>query len=67
VQGDPEEVRSMLQTGRGVEFFKRVSADGGRRSQPAPVSRPKPRTAMTGQQALLALQNNMTDPYTDEG
>jgi HK97 family phage prohead protease len=67
VQGDPEEVRSMLQTGRGVEFFKRVSADGGRRSQPAPVARPKPRTAMTGQQALLALQNNMTDPYTDEG
>lgn len=67
VQGDPEEVRTMLQNGRGVEFFKRVSADGGgKRSQPAPA-RPKPRAAMTGQQALLALQDNMTDPYADEG
>jgi HK97 family phage prohead protease len=66
VQGDPEEVRTMLQSGRGVEFFKRVSADGGKPKTTTP-QRARPRAAMTGAQALLALQNNMTDPYADEG
>jgi HK97 family phage prohead protease len=66
VQGDPEEVRSMLANGRGVEFFKRVSADGGAPKKQQ-VQRAKPRLAMTGQQALLALQNNMEDPWANEG
>jgi hypothetical protein len=66
VQGDPEEVRSMLTSGRAMEFFKRVSADGGRPKTTVPAQRAKPRPAMTGQQALLALQNNMEDPYADE-
>jgi len=65
VQGDPEEVRSMLQNGRGVEFFKRTD-NTGQRKAPQPASRPRPRLAMTGAQALLALQNNMADPYADE-
>lgn len=67
VQGDPEEVRSILANGRGVEFFKRVSADGGKTKTPQAPVRAKPRAAMTGAQALLALQNNMNDPYIDEG
>lgn len=66
VQGDPEEVRSMLSAGRGMEFFKRVSADGGKPKDKTP-QRARPRTAMTGQQALLALQNNMEDPWANEG
>ena len=67
VQGDPEEVRSMLQNGRGVEFFKRVSADGGAPKKDKTPQRARPRAAMTGAQALLALQNNMSDPWADEG
>ena len=67
VQGDPEEVRSMLSAGRGVEFFKRVSADGGKPKKDAAPQRARPRVAMTGQQALLALQGNMEDPWANEG
>jgi hypothetical protein len=69
VQGDPEEVRSMLTAGRGVEFFKRVSVDGGKPkdAKDKTPARARPRLAMTGQQALLALQNNMADPWADEG
>lgn len=64
VQGDPEEIRSRLAEGRAMEFFKRVSSDGGR---PKPEGRrPAPRPAMTGAQALIALQANMEDPYADE-
>ena len=62
VQGDPEEVRSRLAEGRAMEFFKRVSADGGKPQQRRPV----PKVAMSGAQALLALQGNMSDPYADE-
>ena len=32
----------------------------------SPSSGKPPRTAMTGAQALLALQANMEDPYADE-
>lgn len=65
VQGDPEEVRSRLTEGRAMEFFKRVSDGGGK---PKPPDRPVPKkTAMTGAQALLALQANMEDPYVNEG
>lgn len=67
VQGEPEEVRSMLAAGRGMEFFKRVSADGGAPKKQQATQRAKPRPAMSGQQALLALQNNMADPWADEG
>ena len=63
VQGDPEEVRSRLSEGRAMEFFKRVSADGGKPKTP----RQAPRRAMTGAQALIALQATMEDPYADEG
>jgi hypothetical protein len=66
VQGEPEEVRSMLQAGRAMEFFKRVSADGGAPKKQDAPTRAKPRAAMTGQQALLALQANMEDPYADD-
>jgi len=66
VQGDPEEVRSMLQNGRGVEFFKRTDSNGGQRKLPQAPVRARPKIAMTGAQALLALQNNMADPYADE-
>ena len=64
VQGDIEEVRSRVSEGRAIEFFKRVKdVDGGK---PKPAQRQAPKPAMTGAQALLALQANMEDPYTDE-
>jgi Escherichia/Staphylococcus phage prohead protease len=65
VQGDPEEVRTRMSEGRAMEFFRRVSADGGK---PKTGDRKVPKkTAMTGAQALLALQANMEDPWADEG
>jgi HK97 family phage prohead protease len=64
VQADVEEVRARLSEGRAMEFFKRVSADGGSPKQRAP--KPAPRPAMTGAQALLALQANQEDPWADE-
>jgi HK97 family phage prohead protease len=67
VQADVEEVRSRVDSGRVMEFFKR--SDGGGSSKPKDPSertRPKPKPALTGNQALLALQNNMEDPYADE-
>jgi hypothetical protein len=66
VQGDVEEVRSRLNEGRAMEFFKRYrDLDGGR---PKPDQRLKPpkKPVMTGAQALLALQMNAEDPWTDE-
>jgi len=65
VQGDPEEVRSRLNDGRAMEFF-RVKSDGGRPKPQERQARPAPRPAMTGAQALLALQANMEDPFVDE-
>jgi uncharacterized protein len=65
VQADPEEVRSRLGEGRAMEFFRRVSADGGR-PKPDDRKRPAPKPAMTGAQALLALQANQEDPWADE-
>jgi hypothetical protein len=47
-----------------MEFFKRTD-NGGPRKDPA-RQRPAPRPAMTGAQALIALQANMEDPYADE-
>ncbi len=64
VQGDPEEVRCRLTEGRAMEFFKRTD-NAGPRKDPA-RQRPAPRPAMTGAQALIALQANMEDPYIDE-
>jgi HK97 family phage prohead protease len=64
VQGDPEEIRSRLAEGRAMEFFRR--SDGGPKPKPEDrKQRPAPRPAMTGQQALIALQGNMTDPWAD--
>lgn len=65
VQGDPEEVRSRLNEGRAMEFFKRTDNAGPRKTDAA-RQRPAPRPAMTGAQALIALQGNMEDPYADE-
>jgi HK97 family phage prohead protease len=64
VQGDPEEVRSRLGDGRGMEFFKRTDTAG----PPKPTQRvlPPPKPAMSGAQAMLALQANMEDPYAGE-
>lgn len=67
VQADPEEVRSRLTEGRAMEFFRRVSNDGGRPKPDTRTQRPAPRPAMSGAQALLALQANMEDPFADEG
>jgi uncharacterized protein len=67
VQADPEEVRSRLNEGRAMEFFRRVSNDGGRPKTDDRKQRPAPKPAMSGAQALLALQANMEDPWTDEG
>lgn len=64
VQADVEEVRSRVSEGRAMEFFKRVSLDGGRPKQE--TRKPAPRPALTGAQALLALQANMEDPFVDE-
>jgi uncharacterized protein len=64
VQGEPEEVRSRLSEGRAMEFFK-VTHDVGapaKRSQPVKPAKP----ALSGAQAMLALQANMEDPYADE-
>jgi len=65
VQGDPEEVRSRLSEGRAMEFFRRTDRDGGK-PRPPEARRPAPKVAMSGAQALLALQGNMQDPYTDQ-
>lgn len=63
VQGEVEEVRSRLNEGRAMEFFKRTDTTGSARPQAkAPV---KP--AMSGALAMLALQANMEDPYIGEG
>jgi len=64
VQGDPDEVRSRLTEGRAMEFFKRTDNAGPRK--PAERKVPK-KSAMTGAQALLALQANQQDPWADEG
>lgn len=64
VQGDVEEVRTRVNEGRAIEFFKRSDNLGPKKPQPA--QRAKPRPAMTGAQALLALQDNMADPWADE-
>jgi HK97 family phage prohead protease len=62
VQGDPEEVRARLSEGRAMEFFRRSDGNG----KPKERQRAAPRPALTGAQALLALQANMSDPYADE-
>ena len=64
VQGDPEEVRCRLSEGRAMEFFKKTG-DGGR-PKPDDRKRAAPKPAMTGAQALIALQANMADPWADE-
>jgi HK97 family phage prohead protease len=64
VQAEPEEVRSRLSEGRAMEFFKRTDNIGPRKE--AQRAKPAPRPAMTGAQALLALQANMEDPWADE-
>lgn len=61
VQAEPEEVRSRLDEGRAMTFFKRT--DGG---PPKPEQRAPVKTLLTGAQAMLALQANMEDPYADE-
>lgn len=67
VQADVEEVRSRLSDGRGMEFFRRYrDVDGGRPKHDQRQLRPPKKPVMTGAQALLALQANMEDPYTDE-
>ena len=62
VQGDPEEVRSRLSEGRAMEFFRRTDNVG-----PKAVQKTPPKPVLSGAQAMLALQANMEDPYSDEG
>jgi uncharacterized protein len=64
VQGDPEEVRSRLGEGRGMEFFKRTDNVGPANPNTRKIPVVKP--SMSGAQAMLALQNNMEDPYVDD-
>ena len=67
VAGDVEEVRARVSEGRAMEFFKRVSNDGGRpKDDTKQRQRPAPKPAMSGALALLALQDNMEDPWADE-
>ena len=66
VQTDVEEVRSRLNEGRAMEFFRRYRDVDGWRPRPAERLKPPKKPVMTGAQALLALQANMEDPYTDE-
>jgi hypothetical protein len=62
VQGDVEEVRSRLDEGRAMEFFKRTDNIGpAKRDKP-----PAPKPVLTGAQAMLALQASPEDPYADE-
>jgi hypothetical protein len=65
VQAEPEEVRSRLTEGRAMDFFKRTDNIGPRKDKEQRV-KPAPRPAMSGAQALLALQANMEDPWADE-
>lgn len=64
VQAEPEEVRARLDQGRAMEFFKRTDTIGPPKQRSAPVPPPKP--VLTGAQAMLALQANQEDPFTDE-
>jgi HK97 family phage prohead protease len=68
VQADVEEVRSRLNDGRAMEFFKRYrDLDGNGRPKPDQRQlKPPKKPVMSGAQALLALQANMADPYSDE-
>ena len=61
VQADPEEVRSRLDEGRGMTFFKRTDQGLGLPKKVAPAPQ-----MMTGAQAMIALQGNMEDPWADE-
>jgi hypothetical protein len=66
VQADVEEVRARVGDGRAMEFFKRtrdLTAGAPKETQRV---RPAPKPAMTGAQALIALQANMEDPWADE-
>jgi uncharacterized protein len=63
-QADPEEVRSRLSEGRGMDFFKVTHDVGKPTTRTAPKPAPKP--VMSGAQAMLALQANMEDPFADE-
>jgi len=65
VQADPEEVRSRLSEGRAMEFFRRTDRDSRPKSDDR-ARRPAPKPAMSGAQALLALQANQEDPWADE-
>ena len=64
VQGDLEEVRSRLSEGRAMEFFRRTDNIGPAKTDQR-AKPPKP--ALSGAQAMVALQANMEDPYADEG
>jgi len=66
VQGDVEEVRSRLNEGRAMEFFKRYRDIDGYKAKAAQHLKPPKRPVMSGAQALLALQANMEDPYADD-
>jgi len=65
VQGDVEEVRARVNEGRAMEFFKRTD-NAGPAKKDSTRQRQAPKPAMTGAQALLALQGNMEDPWADE-
>lgn len=62
VQADPEEVRSRLSEGRGMEFFRRTDVSGVPRKAPEPARKP----VLTGAQAMLALRMNTPDPLEGE-
>jgi HK97 family phage prohead protease len=62
VQADPEEVRSRLDEGRAMDFFRKSART---HRVPAP-ERPAPKPVMTGANALLDLMKNQEDPYADQ-
>jgi len=60
VQADPEEVRSRLGDGRGMEFFRRTDNIGPAKRQAAPA-----KTVLSGAQALMALRMAESDPLSE--
>lgn len=67
VQAEPDEVRSRLEEGRAIEFFKRSDrVYGPKISKQDAAERKQSKPRLSGAQAMLAALENMKDPWADE-
>lgn len=67
VQAEPDEVRSRLEEGRAIEFFKRTDrVMGPKVSKEDAAERKQSKPRLSGAQAMLAMLDNMKDPWADE-